>query len=187
MDELLKARLEPGEKILWQGTPESFQLLDRTNIGSFLKDICTCLLGGAAIAAEYWYFSGMRALPMELLWIVLLLVAVPVCFLISDTLKLRRTKYYVSDRRLAVVNNSVKDVAFSRIREASLKQDSCGHTTLLCGPKALRDHASSYRARTVLGLDALDGDDTICDSFAFYAVNQPEELKNALSGVLSLS
>ena len=37
MDELLKARLEPGEKILWQGTPESFQLLDKTNIGSFFE------------------------------------------------------------------------------------------------------------------------------------------------------
>ena len=51
MDELLKARLEPGEKILWQGTPESFRILDKTNIGSFLKDICTCLLGSAVIAA----------------------------------------------------------------------------------------------------------------------------------------
>ena len=187
MDELLKASLEPGEKILWQGTPESFRILDKTNIGSFLKDICTCLLGSAVIAAEYWYFSGMRALPVELLWITLLLVAVPVCFLISDTLKLRRTRYYVSDRRLAVVNSSVKDVAFFRIQEASLKQDSCGHTTLLCGGKALHDKASSYRARTVLGLDALDGDDTTCDSFAFYAVHQPAELMKALSGVLPLS
>ena len=35
-----------------------------TNIGSFLKDICTCLLGSAVIAAEYSYFSGMRALPV---------------------------------------------------------------------------------------------------------------------------
>ena len=187
MDESLKARLEPGEKILWQGAPESFRLLDKSNTGSFLKEICICLLGGAAIAAEYWFFSGRQALPKELLWIVFLLVAVPVCFLISDALKLRRTKYYVSDRRLAVVNTSVKDVAFFRIQEASLKQDSCGHTTLLCGGKALRGPASSYRARTVLGLDALDGDDTICDSFAFYAVSQPEELKKALSGVLPLS
>ena len=187
MDELLKASLEPGEKILWQGAPEPFRLLDKSNTGSFLKEICTCLLGGAAIAAEYWFFSGRRALPIELLWIVLLLVAVPVCFLISDALKLRRTKYYVSNRRLAVVNNAVKDVALFRIQEASLKQDSCGHATLLCGGKALRGPASSYRARTVLGLDALDGDDTVCDSFAFYAVTQPEELKKALSGVLPLA
>ena len=70
MDELLKASLEPGEKILWQGTPESFRILDKTNIGSFLKDICTCLLGSAVIAAEYWYFSGMRALPVEPGWVM---------------------------------------------------------------------------------------------------------------------
>ena len=33
----------------------------------------------------------------------------------------------------------------------------------------------------------LDGDDTVCDSSAFYAVSKPEELKKALSGVLTLT
>ena len=188
MDELMNSKLEPGETILWQGKPEKFDVLDQTNKGVFLKDICSCLLGSVLIAAEYWFFSGREAVPpMLLLWIVLPLVAVPVCFLITDTMKLRRTRYYVTDRRLAVVDRTVKDVAFSRIQEASLKQDVCGHTSLLCGKKALRGKAASYRERTVLGLDALDGDDTVCDSFAFYAVSKPEELKKALSGVLTLT
>ena len=50
MDELMNSKLEPGETILWQGKPEKFDVLDQTNKGVFLKDICSCLLGSALIA-----------------------------------------------------------------------------------------------------------------------------------------
>ena len=182
-----KFDLQPGETVLWQGRPEAFRTLDRCVTPTLLKDLLVSLIGGALIVAEYWFCSGKAALRPTILWIPALLLCVPIIHLILDVIRLQRTEYYVTDRRLAVVGHDVRDVEYSRIREAALRKDRAGHTSLLCGGKALAAGDASYRERTVVGLDALIGDDTVCDSFAFYAVDQPESLKASLAGVLPLA
>ncbi|MBQ9661596.1 MAG: hypothetical protein IJV40_00430 [Oscillospiraceae bacterium] len=183
---MAKLNLQADETILWQGVPEAFKALDKSVTPALVKNMIVSLLGGAFIVAEYWLCSGRRSLSPAIFWIPAILVCVPIFFLITDVIKLRRTRYYVTDRRLAVVNRTVKDVELFRIREASLKGDRSNHMSLLCGKKALSGSDNSYRERTVVGLDALIGDDTECDSFAFYAVDHPDRLKAALTGLVPL-
>ena len=179
--------LKRGETLLWEGRPEPFSLFDRCITPSLLKDMLVSLIGGLLIVAEYWLCSGRGALPVSVFWIPAMLVCVPLVRIVCDAVLLNRTRYYATDRRLAVVNSCVKDVAYPRIPEAAFKKDRAGHTSLLCGKKALFAGDSSFRERTVIGLDALIGEDTLCDSFAFYAVDDADALSSALKTVLSVS
>lgn len=179
--------LQPGEKILWQGRPEPFRLLDNCQISHLLRDMLVSFVGGLLNVALFWLCSGREPVPPAVYSIVVLLVLLPPLRLVLDAIRLHHTEYLATDRRLLVIDRStVRDVAYSRIRQAAFRRDTAGHTSLLCGEKALTGGSWSYRERTVVGLDALDGDDTVCDSFVFFAVAQPEPLRQVLKDRLPL-
>ena len=182
-----KFELKKGETLLWEGRPESFSLFDCCVTPSLLKDLLVSLIGGLLIVAEYWFCSGRGPLRPGIFWIPAMLVCVPLVRVFSDAFILNRSRYYATNRRLAIVNSVVKDVEYTRIPEAAFKTDRAGHTSLLCGGKAVLAGDSSFRERAVVGLDALIGEDTVCDSFAFYAVDDPDALNSALKNILSVS
>ena len=179
--------LQPDEQILWEGKPENFRILDTCHTLPLLRSMLIFLLGGALIGACAVLLSEHKTVNGNVYAIMLLFAAIAPLRLALDAAALRRTRYYATDRRLVTVGKTVQDVAYSRIREAGFTTDGAGHTSLLCGTKALTGAPWSYRERTVVGLDALEGENTICDSFAFYAVDDADGLRAVLKDRLPLS
>lgn len=54
--------------------------------------------------------------------------------------------YAVTDKRLILVREAVRDMDFGRIKSASLRRDADGHTSLLCGERALKAKPDKWRA-----------------------------------------
>lgn len=188
MDEMLKTGLLPDEKILWRGKAEPFTTLDKTHKKRFIICAGIGLLITALVAAAYFAAvarGGLQAKPYVLL-IVLLLCGIPAFNMLGDASKLKKMEYVVTDQRLIILRDSLRPMPFKVIQEAGFRTDDDGHVSLLCGKDALKAKPDKWREICVVGQSAADGSD-VCSRFAFYAVNQPEELKKALSGVLSLS
>ena len=179
--------LQPDEQILWEGKPENFRTLDACHTLPLLRSVLIFLLGGALIGACAVLLSESKTLNGDVYAILLLFAIIAPLRLVLDAAALRRTRYYATDRRLVAVGKNVQDVAYSRIREAGFVTDAAGHTSLLCGAKALAGAPWSIRERTVVGRDALEGETTICDGFAFYAVDDADGLRAVLENRLPLS
>ena len=176
--------LQPGETILWEGKTDAFHTLDTCYTLPLLRNMLIFLLGGIGSGALCVLLSEYKTVSAGVFLLPLILLIIAPLRLVLDAAVLRRTRYFATDRRLVAVGRSVKDVTYSRIREAGFATDRAGCTSLLCGKKALAGTPWSYRERAVIGLDALDGDDTICDSFAFYAVDDADRLRAVIQDYL---
>ena len=180
MDELLKTSLEPGEQLLWSGQAEPFETLDVVYKKRFTIVTAVCAL--VAVLLIIGYIIIAREVGVKLLFILLILALTAIAPLnvISDAGKLRKTLYAVTDRRLITVREAVRSVAYDKIQEAALRKDEAGHTSLLCGVDALKGKPWKLRECAVLGPRFDPEDDSTCQGFVFYAVQDVDGLKKAL-------
>ena len=186
MHELERA-LKEGEHLLWTGKPESYKILDKTNKPAFLR---RCLIWAIiCFGLEIMYVRIMLASGTGIKWGVMAVffvvcASIPGLFLFRSR-QIRKFVYAATDRRLLIVSDQVREMAYERIPECALKIDKDGHTTVLCGKKAIAAKPGRWRKFTYC-VDPNDNGVAPGAKFGFYAVDEPDELRRALSGRVRL-
>ena len=186
MPELNKV-LNVGEKVLWKGGPEKYKILDKTNTQTFILRCALCAL--ICILVEISYILMARYSEVDILWWLIGLIFIgcvtsPILFLLRSR-KLRKHVYVVTNTRLLILKDPVMMVSYRRIQECALKTDADGHTTLLCGNKAVTSKPRKWREISYFG-DVGGAETDPCSTFAFYAVQRPDELRIALAGKVQI-
>ena len=174
MEEMLKEALRSDEKLLWSGRPERFETLDKTHKSSFYRKIVWSVAICAAVLALYIIMAlknGADIKPVVIIVVVACGVLGPMSFF-SDASKLRKNVLYaVTDKRLILVREAVRDMDFGRIKSASLRR----------GERALKAKPDKWRAASLQAQGSGDGEDELCENFAFYALPESPELDAILS------
>lgn len=175
--------LRVEEHLLWSGKPEKFEILDATNKPVFIFRCILCAV--ILVAVELLYILTAIGSGAGIKWGVAAVLAIacalsPILFL-TRSRKLRKYIYAATDMRLIIVTDQVKEIVYQRIPRCAFKMDADGHTTLLCGEKAIRSKPGKWRELAFFGNPGDDGTSP-CDKFAFYAVETPEELRAVLEG-----
>ena len=188
MEEILKPVMDEDEKVIWTGRPESFETIDKTHKTSFIRRTITTVVVTAVLFALYFFAIGRTGaeVKMGLIVIILLLSGYIVISPLLHASQLRRkTRYAVTDKRLVIINGEPKAMPYSNITIAALKSDNDGHSTLLCGPEAVKESPTKWRSDAALGIRT-NNDSGLCDSLVMYAVPDPEALREALRPYLTL-
>lgn len=147
MEQTFREKLEENEKLLWFGRPESFETLDRTNRKSIVIGLAVKVIITFGILALYIY-GGLKAGSIK--WggvaIVLAFAAYALVnpFLVARRLR-DKTFYALTDRRVLRSGANDESVPYGRIKSAVLRTDADGHTTLLCGPRAMNLKPRQWR------------------------------------------
>ena len=186
MSELERA-LKAGEELLWSGKAESFKILDATNKPVFVFRSILCAV--ICVVVEILYVIGANSTGAGVKWALVAVLfiacaASPILFLFRSR-KLRKILYAATDTRLMIVSDQVMSVDYPRIPKCAFRKDADGHTTLLCGEKAISSKPGKWRELSVFGNPGDDGTSP-CQKFAFYAVDDPEGLRAALTGRVSI-
>ena len=120
MDEELKSALKDGEKILWQGKPESFVTLDKTNKKSFvIKAVITAVICVGLIIAY-----GAATIPQDNFKPVLPLVVAGFGILIASSA-------FLDARRLRKIDGTIHLYRLQHKKKLFFhgKSPSIGHNT----------------------------------------------------------
>lgn len=189
MEEILKPVLDGGEKILWSGRPESFETLDKTHKSSFIKR-CVIIAVTTAVLCALYFFAIERTGAELKAGLIALILALAVYAALSPILHAsqlrKKIQYAATDKRLFVIKDEPKDIPYSQVSIASMKTDEDGHSTLLCGPSAVKSSPVKWRGDAATGIRT-DNDSGLCDSLVMYAVTEPDKLREALKPYLTLN
>lgn len=187
----VKSYINADEKLLWKGQPTATETLNKTYRKKLISTgiIVACVL--AAFLALFLFLANRQGVPMS--WgfyaLVVVIACIPIMNIFSEAAKVSKAEYLATDKRLIVVfADGAKDLDYERITEAAFRTDDDRLTTLLCGTKAVRSKPASWRDCTVRGDQASRADKDAklpCESFAFYAVNDPDGLRTVLRDKLS--
>jgi len=183
MDELIKAKMEDGESILWQGGPESIRTLDKTNKKRFFITTIICLL--TAVVLLFLYVTNVKGdLKPSVFVIILGMCACAPLRRLLGAAKIRKLRYVVTDKRLMIVSDEVKAVPYSRIRIAAFRSDPDNHLSFLAGERALKAAPSHWRDMALTGQSETPEPGEPVEAFAFYAVEDKAGLREAIHRVL---
>ena len=188
MEEKIRESLEKGEELLWIGSPEQFDTMDKSNGGSIRRGSIIKAVVTVTLVVLYILAAKKNGADIMPVLIVLLVAcggyAIANPFLTADKLR-KKVCYAVTDRRLVTVTSEVKGVPYELIREAVIKTDADGHSTLLCGHDAVKFKPTRWRGESVVSarLNSETGD---CDSLVLYAVPEIEKVKALVGQYLAL-
>ena len=189
MEERINEMIEEDEKLLWEGRPEAFQTLDKTNKSHFIKSsiitavVTIIVLGGYILAIRR---TGAE-LKMGLVVIIALLSLYLIFNIFIQANRLRgKTGYAITDKRLIVVSGDAKGIPYSQIPLASIRTDEDGHSSLLCGAHAVKAPPSKWRGSAAIGIRT-DSETGICDDLVMYAISEPEKVRNILKPYLTVN
>lgn len=188
MEDKLNYALEDGEELLWEGRPEEFDTLDKTHKSGIIKGAIIKVIVGAAILIGYFAVAGRNGAGVKggLVAIIILIAAYAVAspFIHANTLR-RKIGYAITNKRLFVVKDDVKSVAFDQIKAAAIKTDDDGHVTLLCGEDAVKGKQTRWRSDASLGI-RMDADNSECSSAVWYAIPDAQKVEPILRQYLPL-
>ena len=188
MEDMLSSVLETGEEVLWKGKPESFETLDKTYKpviikGEIIKIVVSLALLIAYIVTVNNSGAGVKpAIVVIILAVMAYALASP--FLHANTLR-RKVEYVITNQRLFTIKDDAKGVEFGKIKVAEIKTDDDGHTTLLCGPTAVKANVDKWRGDAAIGL-RLDNDTLDCDALTWYAIPNAKEVEVLLKKYLPI-
>lgn len=186
MEEKLNAYLDKDEKLLWCGKPAAYETMDAVYKPAFVKSCIVGIISFAVLSVLYlWGLSKSSAGVKGWLFVLFAVFAVykPMSYF-ADAAKLRKSVYAVTDKRLLIINEDVRELALSVLKSAAVKTDEAGNSTLLCGENSLKLKATKWRdAARFARVDSENEGDS---RFAFYAVEDVEGLKAALSEYVNL-
>ena len=147
MEEQLREQLLEDEQLLWVGAPESFETLDRTNKTSII--VGTIIKGGVTLFLVYAFSfaQGNGSNNIGLIVVVLMFAAFALLnpFLVARRLR-KKTIYGLTDKRILRAGTFNEAVPYDRIKTAVLRTDADGHTSLLCGSRAVNLKPRQLRA-----------------------------------------
>ena len=187
MEEILKEELRAGEEILWKGKPEKFETLDVTHKNAIIIKaiiICGVVL---ALCVAYAVFTISKGIEFKF-GLVAIAIAIAVYTSIHGLIEgknMAKVDYVITDQRMMVVSSVAKGVEYAAIKEAEFRTDADGHTSLLCGERAIKSKPHNWRMLT-LGGAHLELETGLCESFVFYAIPDVDRVKRILSDFLPL-
>ena len=188
MEDILSSVLEDGEEVLWRGKPEAFDTLDKTHKpvivkGEIIKLVVSLALIIAYIVTVNNNGAGVKpAIVVIILAVMAYALASP--FLHAKTVR-RKVEYVITNQRLITIKDDAKGVEFDKIKVATIKTDDDGHTTLLCGPSAVKAEVAKWRGDAALGL-RLDNETLDCDALTWYAIPNAKEAEVLLKKYLPI-
>ena len=187
MEEQLREHLLEGEQLLWTGRPESFDTLDKTNKTPMIAGIIIKILitvGFLALYIPSAQESG-KVLP-GLIVIVLLFAAFALInpFLVVRKLR-KKTIYGLTDQRILRAGEYDQAIPYERIKSAVLRTDKDGHTSLLCGPRAVNLKPWKWRGEAEASF-INNPDDPEAARVIFYAIPMNPQVSGILNRYLPL-
>ena len=188
MEEKIRGILEKDEELLWVGSPEKFDTMDKTYGGKIKSGAVIKLIVGIAVIVLYilavWK-NGAEIMPVLLAILAFCTVyAVVNPWLTANKLR-KKIGYAVTDRRLITVTSDVKGVPYEKIGEVAVKTDEDGHSTLLCGSDAVKLKMSKWRGESIV-TPRMNTDTGDCETMVLYAVPEIEKVTELLRQYLPL-
>lgn len=188
MESRVREILESGEELLWIGSPEKFETMDKTYGGRIKCGTAIKLIAGIALIVLYILAvrkNGAEIMPALIVIIAFCMIyAVANPWLTANKLR-KKICYAVTDRRLISVTSDVKGVPYELIKEAAVKTDEDGHSTLLCGTDAVKFQMGKWRGESTVSA-RLNSDTGECESLVLYAVPEIEKVEGLLKQYLPL-
>ena len=179
----LERVLRAGEEVLWSGKPEKFKTLDATYKPVFFSKVLLCAVICVVLEVIYALLATRSGagIKMGLVLVIIACCALSPILFFTRTRTLRRCVYAATNLRLIIVADQVREIEYRRIPVCSFRKDADGHTSLLCGAKAIAAKPGKWRDIALFG-NAGDDGSSQCEKFAFYAVDKPLALREALTG-----
>lgn len=183
MEEKLKVNLDKDEKLVWCGKPTTYQTMDAVYKPAFIKSCIIGIVAFAVLSVLYlWCLSkfetGMKA---WLFVIFAMLTGFKPLSYFTDASKLRKATYAVTDKRLLIVGEDARAMPLEQLKTAAVKTDEAGMNTLLCGENSFKLKSSKWREAALFARTDMEHEKD--NRFAFYAVEDVEGLKSALSNI----
>ncbi len=147
MEKQLREQLLEGEQLLWCGCPEPFDTFDKTNKNGLIVGLVLKILVTMGIVATFYISAQEKGDVKPGIFIFIFLFAVFAVinpFLIARRLR-KKTIYGLTDRRIIRAGATDGAVPYERIKRAVLRTDADGHTSLLCGPRAVKLKPRQWR------------------------------------------
>ena len=186
MDTILQEALESGEQLRWSGSPESFEVLDKTNRKQILVKAAVAVAVAVLLLVEYVLIVGKSGTEVKPL-AVIIIVACCGYFCLDPFLRARqltKLRYAITDRRLLSMSDGVKSVYYKNIPAVCFKKDEDGHVTLLCGTDAVKLKPKKWRSAALYPMN--DVETNACESFAFYALPDADRVKTILRDYVTI-
>ena len=187
MEKELREHLMEGERLLWSGCPESFETLDKTNKTSIIVGLVIKVLATLGILSLFLFAAqdgGNRTPGVFVFILVFAAYAVLNPFLVARRLR-KKTLYGLTDRRILRVGATDSAVPYDRIKRAVLHTDQDGHTTLLCGERALNLKPRQWRSEADVSF--IDSHDAVeAERVILYALPMDDALRAILNEHLPL-
>ena len=177
MDEELKSALDDGEKILWQGKPENFVTLDKTNKKAFIiKAVITAVICLGLIIAYCIATIPTDSCKPGLIVVIAFFGILIASGVFLDARRIRKQRYFITDKRLFWMSDSVRSVPYETIKEYLFSRDEDDHTTLLIGVDAVKKKSSRWRALAASSV-FMNDQTGVCEQAVFYAIPNPDRFK----------
>jgi len=187
MEEILKEELRSGEKLLWSGKPEAFDILDVTHKKPLISKAIMIMVIVSAVCILYVAYVSANNIDVKLVLVVaaMLFAVMGALSGFNDGRKMKKMNYAVTDQRIIFGIEILKSLEYSQISEVEFKTDVDGHTSVLIGKDAIK--AKPHLRRSLCLLDAyIDEDTGFCSRYVLYAVPDAEKLKNILGKYIAL-
>lgn len=187
MEEQLREHLMEDEQLLWVGAPESFETLDKTNktsiiIGTIIKVVVTLSLLFCFTFAQEKGSVQPGVIAFILVFATLALINP---FLIARRLR-KKTFYGLTDKRVMRSGNFDEAIPYDRIKTAVLRTDEDGHTSLLCGSRAVKLKPRQWRGEADASF-INSNDDSEAARVILFALPMNSELKALMEKYLPIS
>lgn len=177
MDNDLRSALEKDEKILWEGSPEPFVTLDKTNKIAFIRKTVITVLVCLALILTY----SLGTIPLEnfkigVVLIIMFFGALIISSVFMDARKIRKQRFAITNQRLIRQGDELRSISLSKIKKYLFSMDEDGHTSLLIGDDAVKKKSSKWRT---MGASTIFINDETgeCEQAVFYAIAKPDSFK----------
>ena len=187
MEEQLREHLMEDEQLLWVGTPESFETLDKTNktsiiVGTTIKVVVTLFL---FFCFTYGQDKGDVKPGIIAVILVFAVLALINPFVIARRLR-KKTLYGLTDKRVMRTGTFDEAIPYDRIKTAVLRTDRDGHTSLLCGSRAVNLKPRQWRGEADASF-INSNDDSEAARVILFALPIDSKLKALLEKYLPIS
>lgn len=182
------SELEPGERLVWRGTPDRFEVLDKQYLKPFILLIAVCSVIDVVLIALYSSYVLTRAMRINIpvLLIINACSLAPVLTSLLNARKTRLSEYCITNQRILhfTDNIKVKEIRYKNCKECKVKKDKAGVLSLRVGRKAALAADSAMRKLSVSPI-LTDRHSEEISSAVLYSI--PEEAIENLSEYMAIS
>ncbi len=186
MENQFREHLLDGEELLWTGRPESFDTFDKTNRNSIIAGLVikVIIVLGLLLTLLSIKEIDIKQICMFGFVIAITLFSMLNPFLIAGRLR-KRTLYGLTNKRILRAGTNDVAVPYTRIKSARLGKDPDGHTTLLCGERAIHLKPKQWRGEAdAFFIDSLSEPEA--ERVILYALPMNRDLTDLLRKYLPL-